>query len=184
MDPAGDSEEAPHQDKTPPFASCKVQAAVGVFRFERDPAMLRRADLISATAFATRSRSRAASASASASAGAAGRGSSPASLGPATMRRGLSGGTTCGGRLHRLHPGPTSRAPRGALSSSLSAAAAASDFDVSSLKSGARGWCGQRKMSSTSRVTFTAPPEDLEAGCFERPTPLLLVAGEGQPSTW
>ncbi|CBJ27619.1 hydrolase, alpha/beta fold family protein, putative [Ectocarpus siliculosus] len=28
------------------------------------------------------------------------------------------------------------------------------------------------------------PPEDLEDGYFERPTPLLLVAGEGQPAAW
>jgi len=38
--------------------------------------------------------------------------------------------------------------------------------------------------SSTSALVFTSPPEELEDGFFERPTPLLLVAGEGQPSTW
>ncbi|CAN0378260.1 unnamed protein product [Ectocarpus fasciculatus] len=38
--------------------------------------------------------------------------------------------------------------------------------------------------SSTSPIDFAAPPEDLEDGYFERPTPLLLVAGEGQPAAW
>ena len=38
--------------------------------------------------------------------------------------------------------------------------------------------------SSRSTLVFTAPSEELEEGLFERPTPLLLVAGEGQPSTW
>eukprot|EP00752_Nemacystus_decipiens_P006783 g6092.t1 len=43
---------------------------------------------------------------------------------------------------------------------------------------------GHRNVTSASRVTFTAPPEDLEDGYFERPTPVLLVAGEGQPASW
>ncbi|CAM9533054.1 unnamed protein product [Ectocarpus sp. 8 AP-2014] len=38
--------------------------------------------------------------------------------------------------------------------------------------------------SSTPAIDFAMPPEDLEDGYFERPTPLLLVAGEGQPAAW
>lgn len=44
---------------------------------------------------------------------------------------------------------------------------------------------GARRSSSKAlAVTFTAPPDNLMEGCFERPTPLLLVAGEGQPASW
>lgn len=44
---------------------------------------------------------------------------------------------------------------------------------------------GPRRRSSTrSTVTFTSPPDELEEGCFERPTPLLLVAGECEPAEW
>ncbi|CAM9165986.1 unnamed protein product, partial [Hapterophycus canaliculatus] len=38
--------------------------------------------------------------------------------------------------------------------------------------------------TSTSPIVFAAPPDELEDGYFERPTPLLLVAGEGQPASW
>lgn len=72
---------------------------------------------------------------------------------------------------------------RGALSSL--ALALASDFG--SLENGVRGSGrerGRRRSSSASSVVFTAPPEDLEEGYFERPTPLLLVAGEAQPAAW
>ncbi|CAM9263233.1 unnamed protein product [Scytosiphon promiscuus] len=44
----------------------------------------------------------------------------------------------------------------------------------------------RRRMSSSSSspIVFAAPPDELEDGYFERPTPLLLVAGEGQPPSW
>lgn len=42
----------------------------------------------------------------------------------------------------------------------------------------------RRRCSSASVVTFAAPPEELEDGYFERPTPILLVAGEGQSPDW
>lgn len=60
---------------------------------------------------------------------------------------------------------------------------ACSSSDFASLGSGGSG-IGRRKNSSASRVVFAATPEDLEDGHFERPTPLLLVAGEGQPAAW
>lgn len=48
----------------------------------------------------------------------------------------------------------------------------------------ALGSSSRRGFASASVVTFTAPPEELEDGYFERPTPLLLVAGESQPAAW
>lgn len=64
--------------------------------------------------------------------------------------------------------------PRGASSSRWSGSGVkASGYRSSSTTS-----------SSASTLMFTSPPEELEDGFVERPTPLLLVAGEGQPSTW
>eukprot|EP00904_Undaria_pinnatifida_P003373 jgi/Undpi1/13036/HiC_scaffold_8.g02699.m1 len=41
-----------------------------------------------------------------------------------------------------------------------------------------------RSYASGSMVKFLAPPEELEDRYFERPTPILLVAGEGQSTDW
>ena len=44
---------------------------------------------------------------------------------------------------------------------------------------------GGRQSGLASRAaTFIEPPEELEDGYFERPTPLLLVAGEAQSPAW
>lgn len=56
-------------------------------------------------------------------------------------------------------------------------------FPQALLGSRMRG-CARRNCSSASSVVFVAPPEELEDGYFERPTPLLFVAGEGHATTW
>lgn len=57
------------------------------------------------------------------------------------------------------------------------------DISMASLGSGVSGLVG-RKYSSVSPIVFMAPPEELLEGYFERPTPLLLVAGEGHAASW
>lgn len=84
-------------------------------------------------------------------------------------------------RLHRSQrskfTAPRRRSPRGMLALCLGRGS------LRSLRNSRRA-CGGRKSRSVSTVVFTPPPEELEEGHFERPTPLLLVAGEGQPATW